>query len=253
MKQAFAYSILLHVSVALIILFLMNFSFRREESKHIQLSMEVFNNNEGKGSAARGIESSTSNVNVKSSANSAKNAQNNVVEKKEDKKQDKKEEKKIDDNKNKVVKKEKQEKKEQKKEQQQASAGALMAAKGKTSGTGAGEKGKSDGAPKSTGGVDGVYTLKEVDFVPKSLKSARPVYPEYAKNMRIEGYVQIKFIVNDKGEIINPKVVKSEPGNVFEKAALNAVKQWKFKPAVKDGRDVNVAMVVKLNFKLDEH
>lgn len=127
-----------------------------------------------------------------------------------------------------------------------------MAAKGKAAGTGAGKKSISDGAPKSVGGVDGVYSLKEVDNVPKSLKSVRPVYPEYARNMRIEGFVQVRFILDDKGKIVNPKVVKAEPVDVFENAALNAVNQWKFQPAKKDGKNVNVAMVVKLNFKLDE-
>ena len=88
--------------------------------------------------------------------------------------------------------------------------------------------------------------------MPKSLKSVRPVYPEYAKNMRIEGFVQVRFVLNDKGKVVNPTVVKAEPVDIFENAALTAVNQWKFKPATKDGKDVHVAMVVKLNFKLDE-
>ncbi len=257
MKKAFRDSIILHASVVILILILMNVSFlNKKESKHIQLSMQVFNNNEGAGSAARGIESSTANVNVNQKAHSIKNAKN-VVAKKEDKKEKKKEKKQenkkqIEDKKKQVVKKENKEK-EKKEESEKASEAALMAAKGKATGTGAGKNGKSDGAPKSKGGMDGVFSLKEVDCVPKSIKSARPVYPQYAKNMRIEGYVQVQFIVNKKGMVVNPKVVKAEPKNVFEHTAINAVKQWKFQPATIEDKSVNVAMVVKLNFKLDEN
>ncbi len=247
MKQAFTYSFIIHFSFAVLIIFLSSISFQVEKPQHIQLSMEIFNNNEGSGAVAKGIETSTSNVNVKSNANAVKNAQNNMVEQKEIKK--------IEDTalKTAAVKKEEIIKEKQKKQvNKQASKGAVMAAKGKAAGTGAGKKSISDGAPKSVGGVDGVYSLKEVDNVPKSLKSVRPVYPEYARNMRIEGFVQVRFILDDKGKIVNPKVVKAEPVDVFENAALNAVNQWKFQPAKKDGKNVNVAMVVKLNFKLDE-
>lgn len=247
MKQAFTYSFIIHFSFAVLIIFLSSISFQVEKPQHIQLSMEIFNNNEGSGAVAKGIETSTSNVNVKSNANAVKNAQNNMVEQKEIKK--------IEDTalKTAAVKKEEIIKEKQKKQvNKQTSKGAVMAAKGKATGTGAGKKSISDGAPKSKGGVDGVYSLKEVDNVPKSLKSVRPVYPEYARNMRIEGFVQVRFILDDKGKIVNPKVVKAEPVDVFENAALNAVNQWKFQPAKKDGKNVNVAMVVKLNFKLDE-
>lgn len=247
MKQAFTYSFIIHFSFAALIIIVSSFSFKIEKPQHIQLSMEIFNNNEGSGAVAKGIETSTSNINVKSNANAVQNSQNNMVEQKEVKK--------IDDNvlKTAAVKKEDILKEKKKKQvNKQASKGAVMAAKGKAAGTGAGNKSISDGAPKSKGGADGVYSLKEVDNVPKSLKSVRPVYPEYAKNMRIEGFVQVRFVLNDKGKVVNPTVVKAEPVDIFENAALNAVNQWKFKPATKDGKDVHVAMVVKLNFKLDE-
>lgn len=247
MKQAFTYSFIIHFSFAALIIIVSSFSFKIEKPQHIQLSMEIFNNNEGSGAVAKGIETSTSNINVKSNANAVQNSQNNMVEQKEVKK--------IDDNvlKTAAVKKEDILKEKKKKQvNKQASKGAVMAAKGKAAGTGAGNKSISDGAPKSKGGADGVYSLKEVDNMPKSLKSVRPVYPEYAKNMRIEGFVQVRFVLNDKGKVVNPTVVKAEPVDIFENAALNAVNQWKFKPATKDGKDVHVAMVVKLNFKLDE-
>lgn len=86
MKQAFTYSFIIHFSFAVLIILLSSISFQVEKPQHIQLSMEIFNNNEGSGAVAKGIETSTSNVNVKSNANAVKNAQNNMVEQKEIKK-----------------------------------------------------------------------------------------------------------------------------------------------------------------------
>ena len=265
MKKAFAYSFLLHGALLLIIIIaIANVSFKVDKKEMVYLSMEVFNNNEGTGSAARGIETSNSNVNINSKANALKSAKNNIVEKTEEKvekvekevkkvtktKQMAKQEKKAQ--KRKEMKEKKEERKRKKQQMEQSFEGAIMAAKGKSSGTGAGTKEKSDGAPKSKGGVDGVFTLKEVDNIPKALKSARPVYPEYAKNMRIEGFVKVRFIVDKNGNTTCHKIVKATPSKVFENAALKAVEQWKFQPALKDGEKVQVAMVVKLNFKLDE-
>ena len=251
MKNAFIFSLMIHLTFALLIVVFSSFSMKTVNPSYIQLSMEVFNNNEGSGSMAKGIESSNANINMQQNANALQNSKNNIVEKKEET------QKELNKNKLKTaalkkedIKKEKVNKKQE--VNKKSSQGALMAAKGKAAGKGAGENGKMDGAPKSKGGTDGVYSLKEVDNVPKSLKSVRPIYPEYAKNMRIEGYVQVKFILDDKGRVTNSQVIKAEPDNMFENAALKAVNQWKFKPAKKDGKDVNVAMVVKLNFKLDE-
>lgn len=266
MRNAFLFSLMIHSTFVLLIAVISSFSMKVSNPSYIQLSMEVFNNNEGSGSMAKGIESSNANINMQQNANALQNAQNNIVEKKEEiqkeekvidnnlktavlKKETVKEVKKNDEKKNKVKKDKIHEKKTNTK---QSSQGALMAAKGKAAGDGAGKNGKMDGAPKSKGGADGVYSLKEVDNIPKSLKSVRPVYPEYAKNMRIEGYVQVRFILDDKGRVTNSHVIKAVPDNMFENAALKAVNQWKFKPAKKDGKDVKVAMVVKLNFKLDE-
>lgn len=295
MKKAFLFSLIIHIAGALLVFLAFSFSMKEDiKPNHIQLSMEIFNSNEGSADMARGIETSESDINMKRNANALQNAENVVVEKKQEITKEKKEEKtekteiKKEEIKEKVkevkkdntkmasvkkkeikeIKKPKKEEKQKKKDdnkddkskkdtekdeiKKQSSQGAVIAAKGKAAATGSGKDGKQDGASKSKGGVDGIYSLKEVDNVPKSLKSVRPVYPEYAKNMRIEGYVQIRFILDDKGRVTKSHVIKAVPDNVFENAALKAVNQWKFKPAKKDGKNVNVAMVVKLNFKLDE-
>ena len=58
---------------------------------------------------------------------------------------------------------------------------------------------------------------------------AAPVYPELAKKMHLAGKVKIEVEVNPAGSVISAKMVGGNP--VFETAAINAVRQWKFEPA----------------------
>src|SRR5215831_605667 len=56
-----------------------------------------------------------------------------------------------------------------------------------------------------------------------------PVYPELVKKMHLAGKVKIEVEVNPAGWVISAKMVGGNP--VFETAAINAVRQWKFEPA----------------------
>ncbi|WP_334319086.1 TonB family protein [Termitidicoccus mucosus] len=77
-----------------------------------------------------------------------------------------------------------------------------------------------------------------------------PVYPRAMKKSGLIGEVTISFVVDKKGDVTNPVVVRSNnPG--FEEAAIEAVLKWKFKPGIKDGKPVNTRMQVPIIFHLD--
>lgn len=111
------------------------------------------------------------------------------------------------------------------------------------------------GASCGGGGNDGVraFSLRELDVKPKAIVNTKPEYPRYAKNNRIEGGVTVSFIVDKDGNVIEPKIIKANPPNVFENAALAAVKNWRFSPAKKDGETVDAKINVNINFGLEEY
>jgi len=74
-------------------------------------------------------------------------------------------------------------------------------------------------------------------------------YPELARRAGIEGRVIIQFIVNEKGEVENPRVLRGIGGGCDE-AALKVVKQAKFKPGMQRGRPVRVQYSLPIVFKL---
>lgn len=74
-------------------------------------------------------------------------------------------------------------------------------------------------------------------------------YPEMARKAGIEGRVIIQFIVNEQGEVEDPKVVRGIGGGCDEEA-LRVVKQAEFKPGRQRGKPVRVQYSLPITFKL---
>lgn len=74
-------------------------------------------------------------------------------------------------------------------------------------------------------------------------------YPEKARMAGIEGKVIIQFIVNEEGEVENPRVIRGIGGGCNEEA-LRVVKQAQFKPGKQRGKPVRVQYSLPIFFKL---
>ena len=83
-----------------------------------------------------------------------------------------------------------------------------------------------------------------IDKLQESIK-----YPEMARKAGIEGRVFVKFIINEKGRVIDPVVVRGIGGGCDE-AALEAVNKARFEPGMQRGRAVKVWYTVPIVFKL---
>lgn len=94
------------------------------------------------------------------------------------------------------------------------------------------------------------FTLAEVDQPPRVIRKIDPLYPFAAKRKNIEGKVVLRFIVTKDGRVLEPSIVRAEPPGVFDNSALKAILRWRFRPAVKDGRDVDVIVIAPLRFEL---
>lgn len=82
----------------------------------------------------------------------------------------------------------------------------------------------------------------------KPLSRVEPIYPKQAATENIEGYVQLSFDIETDGSVSNLHVIKSEPESVFDKAALKAVKKWRYHSAIHRATNVQV----QLDFLLSE-
>jgi TonB family protein len=87
---------------------------------------------------------------------------------------------------------------------------------------------------------------------PTKEKSVPPVYPELARKARIQGVVIIEAVIDREGNVVRAKVLRSPGAHFgFDQAAIDAVKQWKFKPGTQNGKPVDVIFTLTVIFKLE--
>jgi len=78
-----------------------------------------------------------------------------------------------------------------------------------------------------------------------------PKFPTKAARDGIEGWVQLSFEINELGGVENVKVINAQPKRVFDREARKALKKWKYKPKVVDGKAMRqTGLTVQLDFKL---
>ena len=87
---------------------------------------------------------------------------------------------------------------------------------------------------------------------PEIVSRVNPSYPPIAQQKKIEGTVIIGVLVSERGEVAEAKVLRSGGGGGLNEAALTAVRKWKFRPAVKEGKRVKVWMTYPIVFKLSK-
>lgn len=63
-----------------------------------------------------------------------------------------------------------------------------------------------------------------------------PRYPSRALSRGIEGWVLLEFAISPLGQAIEPSVIDADPKGTFDRAAINAVKRWKYRPMVENGK-----------------
>lgn len=83
----------------------------------------------------------------------------------------------------------------------------------------------------------------------KVLTPAAPDYPIAAARNQVSGYAVVEFTVETDGSVASPHVVSSQPRRVFDAAAIQAVRNSKFEPALKDGKPVASTVRRRIDFR----
>lgn len=72
----------------------------------------------------------------------------------------------------------------------------------------------------------------------KLRQQVQPIYPELAKNMRIQGAVKLEVVISPQGSVRSVKILGGHP--VLADAAEKAVKNWKYDAGPEETRTVTV-------------
>ena len=115
-------------------------------------------------------------------------------------------------------------------------------------GVGSGE-GAGVGPGKGGGIGGGVFRVGGGVSAPRALDTPDPEYSEEARKAKYQGICILWLIVGPDGHPRDVKVARSL-GMGLDQKAIEAVKKWKFEPAMKDGKPVAVQINVEVNFRL---
>lgn len=127
----------------------------------------------------------------------------------------------------------------------QAGGGDFAQSMDFSSGGRIGGTGKAGGAEES---VDSAFSLAEMAQKPMPISQPQPIFPLDMRGKKIEGVVTLKFIVDETGAVKSPKIdTSSHPS--FNQPALDALKKWKYEPAVRAGKRVAWPMSQTIRFK----
>jgi protein TonB len=84
---------------------------------------------------------------------------------------------------------------------------------------------------------------------PQLITRVQPEYTEAARQARISGIVIIEAIIDEEGRVVETRVLKGLPMGL-DKAATDAISQWRFRPATRNGEPVAVYFILTVNFRV---
>jgi len=85
---------------------------------------------------------------------------------------------------------------------------------------------------------------------PVPVRTVAPKFPEEMRRNGSAGLVTVSCLIDEKGNVTEPKVVKST-NDAFSEPAVEALKKWKFKPAKKNGEAVAIRVNIPVQFNVD--
>jgi TonB family protein len=120
------------------------------------------------------------------------------------------------------------------------------------SGTGGGfgpGEGGGTGGGRYGGFGGGVFRVGGGVSAPVLLYKQEPEYSEEARKAKYQGTVVVYVEVDPSGRAVNPRILHSLGLGLDEKA-IQAIRNWRFRPGYKDGKPVTVAATIEVNFRL---
>lgn len=93
------------------------------------------------------------------------------------------------------------------------------------------------------------FDVSELEKRPEAVAQVPPQYPSELRKAKVEGVVTVAFVLNEEGRVEDPRVENSSRVE-FEKPALDAIKKWRFRPGMKEGKPVRSFVRIPIRFRV---
>lgn len=87
---------------------------------------------------------------------------------------------------------------------------------------------------------------------PRRIEKVNPRYPEGARADRVEGSAVLQAVIDAEGHVIDVRVLRTSGDERLDASAIVAVRQWRYEPALHDGKPVAVLFTVVVEFNLQQ-
>jgi protein TonB len=101
---------------------------------------------------------------------------------------------------------------------------------------------------------DGRVHIERNQSLPlKVVEQEYPIYPDKAKKEQLEDQVIVRYIIGKKGQVIDVQIIDHAKNSMFDEATIDAIRKWRFRPMIQDGKPVEVVHELAVNFELIRH
>ena len=98
---------------------------------------------------------------------------------------------------------------------------------------------------------DAVFEVGDLDAPLTTVARIPPLYPLKARRRGVEGWVKVRLLVNEQGDVSSITIVEAEPSGIFEKSVRNCVASWRFQPGTVGGVPVKAQVETVIHFTLE--
>ena len=88
-------------------------------------------------------------------------------------------------------------------------------------------------------GFKTAYEASEIDQIPAAVNQFRPAYPYRARRLNLSGEVQVRFLVDRRGQVGPIQIIEATPPDIFDKSVRRALSKWRFSPGKLKGQVVD--------------
>lgn len=121
---------------------------------------------------------------------------------------------------------------------------------GEGEGPGAGPgKGPGAGPSEGQGGISGLTPRRGSIVNPTLVSQSEPEYSDEARRAKLQGTVLLRIEVSERGQVQNV-VVRQSLGLGLDEKAIEAVRRWKFRPGLVDGKPTAMPALIEVSFRL---
>lgn len=103
--------------------------------------------------------------------------------------------------------------------------------------------------PKTSNEITADYAIPYLTN-PRILKRAEPKFPPGAIHFGVDGVIIVSVVIQKDGSLASPVVLKALPAPTLTYVAVDALRKWRFAPALVEGKPIETQFILTLNFKL---